>query len=344
MEQKDKISIIVPCYNAEKYLKKCLDSIINQTYNNIEIITINDGSKDNTLKILKDYEKRDYRIIVINKENTGVSDSRNIGIKMATGKYVMFADADDYFELNAVETLYNALVKNKSNIVRGKWRRQLKSTNYIEDSIEKYNSMDKGNIIENILSGNISCYVWLLIIKAEVLRKYNIMFSPELKMMEDTYFYIQLLEKENIFFLDKVVYNYVENEKSASRNIKNTKNIYIEMLKAEKYIINTLKKNNYWNNKLRDTAIKKIIINGICNSTWNLYKAKEEKLFLDFIKYIDKNENIQSIFAFMNIKKVRLDKKIAINLIRKKRYKKLYFFYKIKYIIYSLKKRRKNEQ
>ena len=78
MDQKDKVSIIVPCYNAEKYLKKCLDSIINQTYSNIEIILVNDGSKDNTLKILSDYEKKDNRIIVIDKENTGVSDSRNI--------------------------------------------------------------------------------------------------------------------------------------------------------------------------------------------------------------------------------------------------------------------------
>lgn len=164
MDQKDKVSIIVPCYNAEKYLKKCLDSIINQTYSNIEIILVNDGSKDNTLKILSDYEKKDNRIIVIDKENTGVSDSRNIGVEKATGKYIMFSDSDDYFELDAVESLYKALIENKAKIVRGKWRRQLKDYDYEEDSITKFNNINKKDVMENILNGNISCYVWLLII------------------------------------------------------------------------------------------------------------------------------------------------------------------------------------
>ena len=76
----DKISIIVPVYNAQKYLKKCIDSIINQTYKNIEILLINDGSKDNSLKICKEYEKKDSRIIVIDKQNKGVSNTRNVGI------------------------------------------------------------------------------------------------------------------------------------------------------------------------------------------------------------------------------------------------------------------------
>ena len=80
------ISVIVPIYNAEKYLEKCLDSIINQTYKNIEILLINDGSKDNSLKICKEYEKKDSRIIVIDKQNKGVSNTRNVGIKKSMGE------------------------------------------------------------------------------------------------------------------------------------------------------------------------------------------------------------------------------------------------------------------
>ena len=102
----DKISIIVPVYNAQKYLKKCIDSIINQTYKNIEILLINDGSKDKSLKICKEYEKKDSRIIVIDKQNKGVSNTRNVGIKKSTGDYIVFIDSDDCFELDAIETMY----------------------------------------------------------------------------------------------------------------------------------------------------------------------------------------------------------------------------------------------
>lgn len=341
MKQKDKISIIVPCYNAEKYLKKCLDSIINQTYNNIEIILVNDGSKDKTVKILKDYEKRDNRIIVIDKENTGVSDSRNIGIEKATGKYVMFADADDYLEVDAVESLYKAIIIKKCKIVRGNYKRQFNSSSENEKSIGKYNNKNVQDILKYILSGKINCYVWLLIIERNFLKRENLKFSPDLKIMEDTYFYIQLLGKEKIYFYDKVVYNYVENENSASRDIKKAKDIYIEMLKAEQYIVDELKRNNFWSNEIRNIIIKKIIINGISNCTWNLYKAREKKQLKDFLSYIDKNKNIRFAFKIMDISGIRLDKKIVIKLIKNKHYKILYGFYKLKYIIYSLMKRRK---
>ena len=109
----DKISIIVPVYNNYNFLDKCLDSIINQTYKNIEIILINDGSTDNSLKKLKKYAKVDSRIILINKKNEGVSKARNDGIKISTGKYITFVDSDDYLECDAIEKIYIALIKNK---------------------------------------------------------------------------------------------------------------------------------------------------------------------------------------------------------------------------------------
>lgn len=98
----DLVSIIVPVYNAEKYLNKCLDSIVNQTYSNLEIILINDGSTDNSLSICNDYTNKDGRIIVIDKHNTGAADSRNEGLKKATGKYIMFVDSDDFIDLNII--------------------------------------------------------------------------------------------------------------------------------------------------------------------------------------------------------------------------------------------------
>ena len=103
------ISIIVPVYNAEKWIKKCVDSIINQTYKDIEILLINDGSKDRSIDILKEYEKKDSRIRVFDKQNEGVSKTRNLGIKEAKGEYIQFVDCDDYIEENMCEKMLNLI-------------------------------------------------------------------------------------------------------------------------------------------------------------------------------------------------------------------------------------------
>ena len=94
----EKISIIMPIYNCEKYLKRSIESVLNQTYKNLELILINDGSTDNSLKVCREYERKDDRVQVIDKKNGGVSSSRNAGFKIATGEYVTFVDADDWIE------------------------------------------------------------------------------------------------------------------------------------------------------------------------------------------------------------------------------------------------------
>lgn len=117
MTDKDiKISVVVPVYNGEKYLSQCLDSLILQTYKNIEIICINDGSTDNTSVILNDFAQRDKRIKIINQENKGLSGARNTGIKYITGDYVHFVDADDFVSLCLYEKIVNILKKEKRNI------------------------------------------------------------------------------------------------------------------------------------------------------------------------------------------------------------------------------------
>ena len=107
----EKISVLVPIYNAEKYIEKCLDSIVNQTYENIEIVLIEDGSTDNSLEIIKEYSKQDKRIKIISIKNNGVADARNKALENATGDYVTFVDSDDYVEKDYVETLYTNLKK-----------------------------------------------------------------------------------------------------------------------------------------------------------------------------------------------------------------------------------------
>ena len=117
----DKITVIVPVYNVENYLNKCLDSLINQTYINLEIIVVNDGSTDNSGKIGQEYAKKDNRIVYIEKENGGLSDARNAGLDRLTGSYVTFVDSDDWIELDYVETLYKKISEYQADIAVGNY-------------------------------------------------------------------------------------------------------------------------------------------------------------------------------------------------------------------------------
>ena len=112
-----KVSIVVPVYNMEKKLKKCLDTLVNQTYEDLEIIVVNDGSKDGSLDIIRKYEQKDSRIEVIDQKNQGISAARNNAMKKATGKLLCFVDSDDYVELNMVEELVDKMNESKADIV-----------------------------------------------------------------------------------------------------------------------------------------------------------------------------------------------------------------------------------
>ena len=116
------VSIIVPVYNAEKYIKKCIESIINQTYKKIEVVIVDDGSKDNSVGILKKYEYDD-RIKLILTKNHGVSTARNVAIEKCNGNFIMFADADDWLEPNAVEVLLNVAISTSAEIVQAGYYR-----------------------------------------------------------------------------------------------------------------------------------------------------------------------------------------------------------------------------
>lgn len=112
------VSILVPIYNVERYLEKCLNSLISQTLKNIEIICINDGSTDNSLAIIKKYAQKDSRIVIINKKNTGYGDSMNQGLKRAKGEYIGIVESDDFVDKKMFEVLYNMALQYKADIVK----------------------------------------------------------------------------------------------------------------------------------------------------------------------------------------------------------------------------------
>lgn len=111
------VSIIVPVFNVEKYLRQCLDSILGQTFNQFEVIIVNDGSTDNSGAICQEYEARDNRIVYLEKENGGVSEARNLGLDFATSEYIIFIDSDDWIEPTYVEVLYEKIEEYQADIV-----------------------------------------------------------------------------------------------------------------------------------------------------------------------------------------------------------------------------------
>lgn len=180
----EKISVIIPVYNVKKYLKRCLDSVINQTYKNIEIILVNDGSTDNSLKICEDYQKKDKRIIIINQKNSGLSAARNKGLDIAKGKYICFIDSDDYVTCDYVFYLYKLIKKDNFDFSACSTKliiNNIYTDNYDEEIIYE---LDPKEALKLLLDNNnkITLSAWGKLYKKEIFK--NIKY-PVGKIYED---------------------------------------------------------------------------------------------------------------------------------------------------------------
>lgn len=211
----NKISIIVPVYNVERYLNRCLDSIINQTYNNIEIILVNDGSTDNSLEICNSYREKDSRVVVINKKNGGQSSARNSGLKASTGNYIMFVDSDDKINLRCCELFIDTMLKNNSDIVIG-------SSSSNEKEIDKdleLNSIEVDLINDDILYnyfliGKIS--VWGKLYKKSILS--DIAFEYCKTSEESEFNYRAFKRCKKFSFIKSPIYYYNQESISICRS------------------------------------------------------------------------------------------------------------------------------
>ncbi|ELC8389842.1 glycosyltransferase family 2 protein [Clostridium perfringens] len=218
------VSIIIPVYNSEKYLKRCLDSAINQSEKNIEIIIINDGSKDNSLNIAMNYSNKDNRINIINKKNGGISSARNCGLKYAKGKYVTFLDSDDWIELNMIEEMLKFLVNENTFLIQCRGKLEKKDENIkkiIGYNIEKNTTMKVNeNLIMDLLTGKLEWPVWNMLINREFLLENNITFNENCNHGEDFIFTVDLYKVlKNITFLKSELYHYYFNSSSLSNNV-----------------------------------------------------------------------------------------------------------------------------
>ena len=205
------ISVIVPIYNVEKYLERCVNSILNQTYKNIEIILVDDGSPDKCPQICDEYKNMDSRVKVIHKENGGLSDARNYGLSIATGKYVSFVDSDDYIHEETYEKMIKALELQNADIVSC-------GINHVYDNkIESINIeqkiYDDESAIENLIIGkNLNQTVWNKIYKKNVID--NILFEKGKINEDDFWTYKVFSNSKKIITLNDCLYYYVHRESS----------------------------------------------------------------------------------------------------------------------------------
>lgn len=211
-----KISVIVPIYNAEKSLSTCLDSLINQTMSDIEVICVNDASTDNSLSILRNYASRDSRIKIFDRQHEGVAIARNIGIQNAIGEYIGFVDSDDYIDLNYFETLYETAINNNADIAVASILKHKK--NYNRYNVKYLDQQSAESIQDKItLCGDnkkFFFYAWNKIYKADLIKNNDIRFS-EGQIYEDVMFAIKALYYSNkVVSTPNTEYHYVGHKNS----------------------------------------------------------------------------------------------------------------------------------
>jgi len=299
---KELISVIVNVYNGELYIKKCLDSIIKQTYKNIEIIIVNDGSTDKTLQICKSY--RDKRIRIITTKNLGLSMSRNIGIDNAKGEYLYFIDTDDLIELDIIEYLYNLCIKYNSNIS------MCKSLEIYDYNFENKNKKEKIKIIsckkmiKNILLDKENAvYTWNKLIKKELFD--NLRFED--RIINDMAFTHKLIMKtDKIVVSNQQKYFYLKHSDSISSkkaSVERLIDIYDVYVQRYYYI-----KNIYPNMIENNTALLEIIV--------KLY-LKDEKNLREYLKKQQVLKLYNKIFSLKILKcDIGIREKIKIILFR----------------------------
>lgn len=310
MKEKYLITVIVPVYNAVKTIEKCIKSIQEQSYNNLEIILINDGSEDKSGIICDKYAYLDQRIKVINKKNEGVARARNSGLAIASGKYVCFVDADDYIDRNYVYELIKNKIEVDSNLVICGYK-----DIYIKK--DKYNIKDNSiyegiinindNINEEIFVNGLIHPCWGKLYDLEIIKNNHLKFK-DLKLSEDTVFNLEYINYCNtISLINKSLYNYIHNNDAISITNKVYEDIFDNYTVVHSYFDNL--KNKCCSEKINDIVSRTMypqyysaFIKILCASDMKLIKkrtilnsALDNKLIYQTFKLRQKNKTINII-------------------------------------------------
>ncbi|MPQ44410.1 glycosyltransferase family 2 protein [Clostridium tarantellae] len=337
---KIKISVIVPVYNVEMYLEQCIESIVNQTIKEIQIILIDDGSKDKSSEICDKYKNKDNRIEVIHQENKGVSKSRNIGINKAKGKYIAFIDSDDYISNNMLETLFNNAENNYSDLVscnhfniyeNGKLKSILNYKEEICNKEEFINNFVKNNIV----NGKIGMVLWDKLFRLDIINNNNIRFKSI--VLEDYLFIMQYCVYVNIYSsINKCLYYYrvINNSLTKRFNFNIFENLlYVQ--KEKEIIMENIK--FYDNNK---ELLHEWFLNYCKNIMFLLYYLNVDISYEKKKNYIQNIISNEKVIYYINYRGYNLyNKDNLVKLIAEKNINRLCFHLYVKAKLYRVAKR-----
>lgn len=312
-----KVSVIIPVYNGEKYLHKCLDSVTKQTLADIEIICINDCSKDSSINILNDYAKNDSRFVIIDsKVNQGHSKSKNDGMGVAQGDYLLFLDQDDWLELDACELCYNQISKNKNDILMFDFNFCYEKTGDVAPERKRIDAfsdyLDNTNIKLYELSHDYirSGWAWCYMYDRLFLNKFSVQFPVHNRFVDDVPFLIKaLVSAETISVISKPLYNHLENPTSITYT---RPDLWTEIFSARKetysfvldskyakelmnpYLIYCIRSIFYWYERFRRSK--------------NITLKMKHQIFKEqraFFTELDANHNIAEIAQYIDYKRFR---------------------------------------
>ena len=257
-----KIAIIVPAYDVQEYIGKCIESLVNQSYKNIEIIVINDGSTDETLKIVKEFADKDKRITVLSQENQGVSEARNLGLQSVSADYVLFLDSDDWLEVETCEEVLKEAEENEADIVMFGYIREyeansLKKAAFEEEKIifdneQVQNKLHRrifgplGEELKNPEKLNVLTPVCMKLYKISVVKDLKFINIKELGVCEDGYFNISAFEKaKKVVFIKKCFYHYRKIIANGSLTQKKDSKIFDKTKKFYNILNEKIRENHY---------------------------------------------------------------------------------------------------
>lgn len=303
-----KVSVIVPVYNMEKYLNQCMDSLVNQTLKNIEIIVINDGSTDKSLEILNNYKKKyPNKVKIIDQENQGISVARNNGLKIASGKYVGFVDSDDYVEFDMFESLLNQIENSDSDIVICNYK-EFNITTHDFKNISVVHNLNCENIYDDpSIINSIDYAPWNKLFKKDLFD--DISFPKNLKYEDLNAILKVFLNAKKITKLDKYLYIYriigTSETRTINKKVKDILPILSDLIGYSKSI------NTY---KVIKKDLEKMMVDKLFYYLIYSYQLNDKKFILSFrkeiIKFLSKNFKTWKITLLKN-------KKLNLKLISK---------------------------
>ena len=306
-----KISVIIPVYNTEKFLERCLNSVLNQTLRDIEIIVVNDGSRDNSLEIIKKFKENDNRIVLLDEQNGGSSFARNKGLEVSKGKYFYFIDSDDYLEENTMfEEVYNKCEKDNLDMVVFDYYNDFGNRKECVKNIEVSDGIliNKEDYIKDLIKNRCGISIWGKLVKKDIFIENNIKFPENIFMGEDLLTSLKLVFfSKKIGKLNKAFYNYVQHENQGTKILKKEK-AYEDLFYLYMEIESFLKKQNIFFN-YKDVFYSRIF--QMCRSILK-NKYKNVKIYNRLKKYL--LENKKEIFNSSEYKRQKLIKKLRFHL------------------------------